>query len=211
MKENVLILSKTQMENGVCVGGLTDGGRYVRLLDNGGSNQPKDTSLAPLQIWEIDYVAKANTRPPHVEDVVVQTMIRKGSLNRDANIEEFLKVRNVPIWRGTPDMLFDGLVQWTLKGSGYIDAVGGVPNHSVGFWISDKPLYKTEYEGSIRYKYRFDIFDINGRSIKYKGFEDPVSQIPAGTLIRVSLARWWISPSDNSEKCWLQLSGWYNL
>lgn len=35
----VLIVSKTHMNTGVCVGGITFDGRFVRLLDNNGHNQ----------------------------------------------------------------------------------------------------------------------------------------------------------------------------
>lgn len=34
----VLIVSKTHMNTGVCVGGITFDGRFVRLLDNNGHN-----------------------------------------------------------------------------------------------------------------------------------------------------------------------------
>lgn len=47
------------------------------------------------------------------------------------------------------------------------------------------------------------------RNIKFVGFQNPLDIIPAGTLIRVFLARWWASPNDNERRCYLQLSGWY--
>ncbi len=207
MKEVVLILSKTQMNNGqVCVGGLTTRGRYVRLLDSNGNNQPQDTDFMPLQAWDIDYIVRANSIPPHVEDVLVQSRTRKGSLKKEVTIKEFIEKRDVPIWRGSPDILFDGLVKWTPSGSGYIDKES-IPSHSVGFWISDKPLTRKEYNGT-RYQYPSAS---EGRSIKYKGLEKPISIIPAGTLIRVSLARWVTFDENEGPKCWLQLSGWYNL
>ncbi len=44
----------------------------------------------------------------------------------------------------------------------------------------------------------------------YVGFESKVDRIPAGTLMRMSLARWWKpEDSDMNERCYLQLSGWY--
>lgn len=52
---------------------------------------------------------------------------------------------------------------------------------------------------------------IGWRSIKFKGFEEPVDVIPAGTLLRVSLARWVSFNEGEEPKCWLQLSGWYDL
>lgn len=46
-------------------------------------------------------------------------------------------------------------------------------------------------------------------SIKYVGFAEPINKIPAGTLVRVSLARWWRPTETSEERCYLQLSGWY--
>lgn len=208
MKEIVLILSKTQMNNNqVCVGGLTLKGRYVRLLDENGNNQPENTDLAPKQAWEIEFVERENNVPPHIEDIIVQRRTRKGSLNNTITIKDFIEKRNIPIWRGNPDQLFDQLIQWTPSGSGYIDRNGGIPNHSVGFWISDKDLKRKDYKG-VRYQYPSTT---EWRSIKFKGIEEPVDIIPAGTLIRVSLARWVSFNEGEAPKCWLQLSGWYDL
>lgn len=208
MKAIVLILSKTNMNNGqVCVGGITLQGRYVRLLDPNGSNQPGDTDLAPKQAWEIEYKERTNNIPPHVEDILIQSRKPKGKLKNNITIKDFIEKRNISIWKGSPDVLFDGLILWTSNGSGYIDKNGGVPRHSVGFWISDRDLKRKEYKG-IRYQYPSSI---GWRSIKFKGFEDTVGILPAGTLLRVSLARWITFNVEEELKCWLQLSGWYDL
>lgn len=208
MKAIVLILSKTNMNNGqVCVGGITLQGRYVRLLDSNGSNQPGDTDLAPKQAWEIEYKERTNNTPPHVEDILIQSRKPKGKLKINITIKDFIEKRNISIWKGSPDVLFDGLIQWTPNGSGYIDKNGGVPRHSVGFWISDRDLKRKEYKG-IRYQYPSSI---DWRSIKFKGFENTVDTLPAGTLLRVSLARWKTFNVEEEPKCWLQLSGWYDL
>ncbi|GET25658.1 hypothetical protein [Prolixibacter sp. NT017] len=209
MKEIVLILSKTRMNHHqVCVGGLTMEGRYVRLLDKNGHNQPEDIDFEPRQAWEIEYSPRTNNTPPHVEDVIVQNRISKGRLKNSITIKDFIEKRNIPIWRGHPDNLFDRLIQWTENGSGYIDKRGGIPDHSVGFWISDKDLWRHREFDSIRYFYPSS----NGRrKIKFKGFEGAVKIIPAGTLLRVSLARWVSFGAGESLKCWLQLSGWYDL
>lgn len=207
MKEIVLILSKTRMDHQVCVGGLTMEGRYVRLLDRNGHNQTEDTDLEPRQAWEIEYSPRANNTPPHVEDVLVQNRISKGRLKSSITIKDFIEKRNIPIWRGHPNNLIDQYIQWTHNGSGYIDKKGGIPAHSVGFWVSDQDLRRKEYRG-IRYSYpTTDVW----RSIKFKGCEEPVKIIPAGTLLRVSLARWVSFEEGDSPKCWLQLSGWYDL
>ncbi len=208
MKARVLILSKTQMNNKqVCVGGITSRGRYVRLLDVNGNNQPENTDLSIRQVWEIEFYERQNNTPPHVEDILIRNRKRTGSLQDNITIKDFIEKINIPIWRGNPDQLFDKLLKWTHSGSGYIDRNGDIPKNSVGFWISDEDLKRKDYNG-IRYQYPSII---GWRSIKFKGLDAPVDSIPAGTLIRVSLARW-VSFDENEEpKCWLQLSGWYDL
>ena len=39
----------------------------------------------------------------------------------------------------------------------------------------------------------------------------PLKNIPAGSLLRVSLARWWKHPNEEAAalSCHLQLSGWF--
>lgn len=208
MKENILILSKTQMnDNRVCVGGLTYSGKFVRLLDSYGNNLPEDTKFAPRQVWEIDYIPKADIVPPHNEDVFIKNWEKKGKLNDKITVKQFIEKREVKIWRGHPDELFDRLIQWTHNGSGFIDKHGGIPNNSVGFWISDKDLKRQDYYG-IRYNYPTAN---ERRKIKFKGFIEPVDIIPSGTLLRVSLARWHSFEEEETPKCWLQLSGWYDL
>lgn len=204
---DVLILSKTHMNGKSCVGGITGTGRYVRLLDENGNNQPEDTELQPRHVWKIKFTERENKIAPHVEDVLIQSKELKGPLNKKVKIKDFLKERKIPVWGGTPDALFDELIQWTTSGSGFIGKNKKLPEHSVGFWISDKDLKRRDYNG-IRYNYPNE----NAwRSLKYVGFDEPVDLIPSGTLIRVSLARWWKQNADTEERCFLQLSGWYDL
>jgi len=208
MKETILILSKTHLNNGqACIGGITLKGKFVRLLDLKGNNQPENTDLEPKQAWEVEYLDRPNATPPHVEDILIQSRVSKGTLKPNITIKDFIEKRKIPIWRGHPDELFDKLIQWTQRGSGYIDKNGGIPSHSVGFWISDGDLRRKDYKG-IRYQYPSSV---GWRSIKFKGFEEPVDIIPSGTLIRVSLARWVSFSKEEKPKCWLQLSGWYDL
>lgn len=204
---DVLILSKTHMNNGrCCIGGITGSGRYVRLLTPTGENQPETTDLAPRQVWEVEFNERPNPTPPHVEDVLVSSRKQKGTLKDEIKIVDFIKQRKIPIWQGNPDTLFDSLIKWTNSGSAYVNREA-IPKHSVGFWISDRDLTKKEFNG-IRYSYP----NPNGwRSLKFVGFETPVDKIPAGTLLRVSLARWWQQDENTEERCYLQLSGWYDF
>jgi hypothetical protein len=205
----ILVLSKTQMKSKFCVGGITMDGRYVRLMDNYGNYQPGDTPFLPRQIWDITFVESKGCKPPHIEDVLVTKKEFKKDLNDEIRIKDFIDERNIPIWKGSPDQLFDKLLRWTANGSGYISESGGLPGHSVGFWISDKNLSREPgYNNKTRYGYPNPA---KFRSMAYTGAEKSIKQIPAGTLIRVSLAKWMSRPGDDEPKCWLQLSGWYDL
>lgn len=195
------------MNNGkCCVGGITASGRYVRLLTSSGENQPENTDLKPRQVWEVEFTQSPQMTPPHVEDVLINSKKIKGSLRDEITILEFIKQRKIKIWEGSPDVLFDGKIQWTNSGSGFINN-NAIPEHSVGFWLSDKDLTKKDFNG-VRYSYPH----INAwRSLKFVGFETPVNKIPARTLLRVSLARWWKQDDNTEERCYLQLSGWYDF
>lgn len=205
---DVLIISKTHMNNGkCCVGGITGNGRYVRLLTPECENQPENTDLELRQVWEMEFTERPNMKPPHIEDVLINSRKIKGRLRDEITILEFITKRKIEIWEGSPDVLFDGKVNWTQNGSGYINEEA-ISKHSVGFWISDKDLTKSIYYDKPRYSYHGSS---GWRSLPYVGFEEPIENIPKGTLLRVSLARWWNTKGTTELRCPLQLSGWYEL
>lgn len=203
---DVLILSKTHMKGGkCCVGGITGSGRYVRLMTASGENQPEETELTPRQVYKIEFAERPNNNPPHVEDVLVQSLELKGSLKDEIKIIDFINKRNISVWRGSPEVLFDNYIKWTSNGSGYINE-DAIPAHSVGFWVPDQNLTKSIYYEKVRYSYRGAE---RWFSLPYVGFDEPIETIPAGTLVRVSLARWWDTKGTTEFRCPLQLSGWY--
>ena len=114
----------------------------------------------------------------------------------------------MPVWIGSINNIFEGKLLWSNTGAGYLSINNqNLPTHSVGFWISDKPL---KYEND-HYFYPA----INGtslRKMKYKGIPEAILEIPANTLLRVSLAKWW-KPNDSliEKRCYLQLSGWFEI
>jgi hypothetical protein len=204
--QRVLILSKTHMNNQVCVGGILEDGKYVRLLDSSGHNQPVNSPFQVRQFWQIDFQPRPSCRAPHVEDVLVSNMVSDSILKPEISISEYLLDNlKVKVWRGSPETLFDGSLNWTASGSGFVSQ-SNIPANSVGFWIADKDLVRHDYNG-VRYQYNSPL---GWRNIKFVGFKAPVSKIPAGTLIRVSLARWWKQDPATEERCFLQLSGWYD-
>ena len=63
-------------------------------------------------------------------------------------------------------------------------------------------------------KTKYDYRDSTGKwyHITYVGIDKLPDTIPAGSLIRLSLAHWWHPENtDTVDRCFLQLSGVYNL
>lgn len=205
---NVLIVAKTHLTVGVCIGALAENGRFLRLMDETGAHQPFNCPYEIKQVWELTLRKANNIKPPHVEDVKVLHKEYKRTLVNGRTMYQVLEKCKVKIWKGNPDVLFDGNLLWTAKGSGYLTRQGAIPDNSVGFWIPDRDLVMYQVYEKIRYRYPSP----RGlRSLPYVGFEKPAELIPAGTVLRVSLARWWDKEGENEERCSLQLSGWYDL
>ncbi len=201
--KKVLIVSKTHMQDFACVGGLVMGTfENVRLLQDNGYPESRYTLYDVDDIWEIEFSPCPNLEPPHIEDVLVHQakFVRQGHDIATG----LLKVAQ--IWQGSPELLFDGVLQFTKRGSGYVIAETGIPSRSVGFWQADKELSRVIKEQKILYEYpsTAGVF-----RLPYVGFTKPLDKLPTGTLLRVSLARWWKHEGANEARCYLQLSGWY--
>ncbi len=194
-----------------CVGGLVlRNNRSIRLFKSDGSRLPASTAYEIGQVWDMDIESMDNLKPPHIEDVKV---LRRELSGTREGLKEFLLDRLQP-WRGGPDSIFDGLIRVTSTGKGYISETAGVPNASTGFWIPDYGLTRFDDESrQYRYENSFGSTNPHGlRYITYVGFQPPIDSIPSGSLVRLSLARWW-RPEDSDPdfelRCYLQLSGWY--
>lgn len=190
------------MGQAFCIGGWTADDRSVRLLLPGANCHPLDTPFRIGDVWELDFAPREDVVPPHVEDVIVTRGRRAG---RIANVGDVLR-RRVPVWSGEPHRLYDGVLGWTANGSGYVSHRRGLPRVSTGFWLPDRDLHLAAVGDDRHYHYpqRYS------RRLGYVGAQRAEEVIPAGTLVRVSLARWW-APVDSGmeERCYLQLSGWY--
>lgn len=216
---DVIVVAKTRMSKSTCIGGVLGNGRFVRLLDENGYNQSTDTEYEIGDVYTISYRERPGNKPPHLEDILVEESRFKfkfGSIER--MIQYLIDKLNIPIWEGNTEILFDGKLQWTNGGSGYISESGGIPDQSVGFWISDKDLKRRDFNDKVRYSYPPIEIILEGfilppqwRNISFVGYQNPVDEIPKGTLVRVSLARWWKHDGADEERCYLQLSGWYGL
>ena len=205
--ERVLIVAKTYMQTGVCVGGLTrETNKSVRLLAADGSHQSTDTSLDVGHVWDMEFHPPASLTPPHVEDVCVT---REQFVGKQKNLRETLLPR-IKVWEGGPELLFDGQIVIGDKVA-YINRDKGLPTCSTGYWLTDRVLTLMYRRGARPY-YWLDLSpDLPQKRlyIRYVGFSVPIIRIPAKTLIRVSLARWWVPDNADDERCYLQISGWF--
>lgn len=199
----VLIVAKTYMKDAFCIGAYDiTTKKNVRLLTKIGKNQPRNTEFDVGQIWNIEYNRRSDIKNPHIEDVLIE---KSTFLKNIGNIEKFL-IDNVPIWEGSPENIFYNKITYPIGRSGFLEKIRSDLTQSVGFWIPDKDLELTIFEDKKHYLY----FGEQVYSFPYVGYMDKVDKISKGTLLRVSLTRWWSPYAKSVEKrCYCQLSGWY--
>jgi hypothetical protein len=202
------------MKASFCIGGIViEENRLVRLLAAGGSNQPSSCDWQIGEIRDMEFTFLSNPNPPHVEDVLVKKVSPPKRHLTPTEIKDWIKQQmQSSIWKSS-NALFGGNLGWTGKGSGFISHLK-IPSQSVGFWLLDRNLEKcTETrngEEKIYYEYKEGSVFAQTRRIPYVGFSTSIDIIPKGTLVRVSLARWWApQDTDIEQRCYLQLSGWY--
>lgn len=199
---NVLIVGRTKMSGSSrCIGGLAHDGRSVRLVKQNGQ---WDTSsqFDVGDIWDIDFTPMKGLVDPHTEDVLVNKFSYVG---QQKNLAAHLLSRLEP-WQGGIDQVFEGRLGFTGNDNGYISHARGVPAYSTWFWVSDEDLSLRD-DGK-HYDYPSDY---SNKGMSYVGEPAAIPIIPAGTLVRLSLARWWKPQDveDLEERCYLQLSGWF--
>lgn len=206
----VLIVAKTHMgKDTACVGGLNlETNKSVRLLDRGGWNQPANTPFDVGQIWEVEYYYPSKITPPHIEDIVV---VRAKYLDKPSDLLNTL-LQRVSIWRGNTTELFDHLLTFE-NGKTYIDITKHIPNCSTGYWRPDHTLTLLSGDNLFYQSNHFITVDNHNyyitTRIPYVGYAEPLHEIPADTLVRVSLSRASKKQENLKDRCYLQISGWY--
>jgi len=203
---NVLVVARTRMRGDrVCVGGIeVETVRSVRLLGSDGWNLHEDHPIRPGEIWDLTYEDHPDPTPPHVEDVIVSHGSRATAVG-DMHAE---LVRLINPWRGPLESIFDGRLQTTAEGKAYVGPQPPLPAGSLGFWVSDCPLTVSRNPAVQGRRYWFpEGWPIT--SVAYVGMEPQLDVIPAGSLVRFSLARWAAFPHGAEERCYLQVSGSY--
>lgn len=198
----VLIVSRTRLRNGVCVGGIDlENKSFVRLHNAHGGNLTIDAPYQIGDLWIMSLENPWNPRErPHIEDkqVISSTLDSQIQANE---LSAYIQSLGMPIANGSLSTVFEGKLQYTAAGKAYIND-SNIPSNSVAFWIADSDINYKVYSNKTVFCYR-------DKRIPFVGFQD-LQTIPKGSLIRLSLAHWW-QPDDEiiERRCYLQLSGWY--
>ena len=205
----VLIVAKTRMGKGACIGAITENGESVRLIPF--NADPRDGANREYEVgdvWEITGEPETSLTPPHNENFVVHS---KSRLYRTEDTRELIGAIELlmPPKTGDPRQLYEGLLKTTGSGSLYLPPGSDVPPYSTMFWRTDKQLtLKTGKKKNLCYRYPTEN---GGCTLTFVGFQRPLETITAGTLLRVSLAHWW--RPDNTphveQRCYVQISGWF--
>lgn len=197
----VLIVSKTKMANGVCIGGINEqSGELIRLHNERGGNLTADVPYEIGDRWEMMVKTAWNVREaPHVEDKQI-TPIKKIENVGISGIIDYVNNHNLE------NRLYKGSLMGTFEGSlqdrNYVTR-DCVPSFSTQFWIPDEPLKHVYY-------FKKDYYIYKELKIKYVGFLPAVAIIPSGSIVRLSLANWFNGNGTwPEERCYLQISGWY--
>ena len=204
----VLIVAKTRMGRGACIGAITEKGESVRLVPF--NVDPRDGANKEYEvgdIWKIISEPETPLKPPHIENIVVH---KKSRLHPEKDTRDLISAieRLMPPKTGDPRELYEGLLKTTENGSLYIPPGDDVPSYSTTFWRTDKPLVLDRDLRKLRYRYPTEN---GGCTLTFVGFQKHLETIPAGTLLRVSLAHWWRpEKTPHAElRCYVQLSGWF--
>ena len=202
----VIIVAKTRMGSGACIGAIDFAGKSLRLVAADAEfNETAGMEYEIGDVWEVECRPPEQVIPPHIENVIVTAKRRQPPIDDPL---AFIQ-RHMPPREGGLKALYEGLTQNTRAGVMYIAERTGVPPYSTAFWALDQPLQRVEDAKRIRYRYPTGD---GGRTLTFVGFQEPIEVIPAGTVLRVSLAHWW-RPEEMPHgelRCYVQLSGWFS-
>lgn len=215
MLPKVLIVGKTRMGPGLCLGGIIlVNSRSVRLVPLTGYSHPKNTPFNLGEIWDLELqeIPNGERTAPHNEDVRIIRKSYVKTLSRRKLRDRIDRIVDAPQIR--PLQLFDNCIRFTAQRKALVYLNGSKPNYSTGFWRLDKALHKClDDAGRVRYLYcrddgRCDYSDIDlVLDVPYVGCDIPAEIIPRDTLLRFSLSR--EHRAGRYIGFWLQLSGWF--
>ena len=190
----VLIVAKTRHGSGACIGGITlDEGRSVRLIAaDAAFNEHVGLEYTCRRSLGSGCDARRARDPAPRREHHRPVEVPAGGHERLP--ERFIETHMPPVTGGA-NLLYAGLTQAARTGALYIAERTGIPPFSTTFWRPDQPLQMTDDSKRIRYRYPTPD---GGRTLTFVGFQEPIATIPAGALVRVSLAHWWRPEDDHT-------------
>ncbi len=198
----VVVVCKTRMKQGLCLGGLTlDAKQKIRLLTAEGHNQPTNTPFQVGDIWECLLDPVRDAQKPHTEDMHV---LRQRRLRRLPDIKTCLlaALEQVPRLLGEA---FGGTLRLTESGSAYVSECGNLPDYAHEFWQPTMGL-RLQRDSKQRAYYVFEEAVPRPFRLRYVGVDNCPKRIPPGSLLHLSLARPWQPKPFVEKRCYLQLS-----
>ena len=210
----VLIVAKTKMGAGVCLGGLVlNTRRSVRLLSSSPDRYslPNNTPFNLGDIWDLRLMEVAKKQAPHTEDIIIRERYKYIRTMPMSELKDFLAKQTDPSFVH-PEALFDRLIRFTWNKKGFVSPAGGLPPYSTGFWrFKGTFLLSHNKDRKPYYGYTRDsIHDVSlniSLDVPYVGLQEPLETISPGALLRFSLTRGF--RNDPQKRCYLQLSGWF--
>jgi hypothetical protein len=197
-----LIVARTRYSDKLCIGGLRlDDNANVRLMTAAGTFQRATSPFKVGDVFDLEMSPAPTVEQPHVEDVRVASAV---FVRHELQVRAMLENR-VAIVHGGPEGLFQGKLSYTSTGRPYIGRTE-LPTGSVAFWDPDVELVWDE--GTRRYVYEHP----NDGDVKftYAGEAASVPAIARGSLVRISLARWFPEGDPPEvQRCYTQVSGWF--
>ena len=114
----VLIVAKTRMGGGACIGAITETGESVRLIPhNADPHDGANREYNVGDVWKItaEPVPETSLVPPHVEDIVVH---KKSRVHTAKDMTDLVSVIELlmPPKIGDPRKLYEDLLQTTGSG-----------------------------------------------------------------------------------------------
>ena len=211
----VLLTARTRMnDNEICLGGLDlDANRCVRLFATRGEYFRPSAPFQVGHLYSVEYRPDRTYTLPHGEDVEVIRFTSMGPVDSPrATVLE--RKAELPFWEGGLEALFDGRLslspdngQRQHASAAYVFEGDPLPAQSLGYWLPDRDLRVVTAKGK-RDAYYLDPTGVTPSwRLRHNGLHPLPPVIPSGSLLSVSLARWWLPDNDRDprRRCTLQL------
>ena len=188
--------------------GILEDGQLVHILDSEGRDQSADSSLNPGEVYGIDFIRDPSARPPHMDRILVKSMSYASALPAGFSVGDFLmNTSNTKIYRGRPEGLFGGALQWSFDGTACLNRSAFIPSSSLSLWVSDKTLTLSKYEDQKHFIYHTSPEE--GLIIPYTGTRKPPASLSENTILLTCLTEWVPGEHSKDRKSFLRLLDWF--